>query len=210
MDEKKNAKGPSVAYFCMEYGIHSALKIYSGGLGMLAGDYVKEASDSNVDMCAVGFLYRFGYFTQSLSMDGQQIANYETQNFGSLPIERQLDKDGNPKRTPAKTENAQNFLQFDRHGDVLDNFFKNFVRQCKEPSRFGFYRVAADQAEHLISVMKELLKNPEANKELLAPHKVDISEYENKVKAEQAKSVEPQNKEENEKGKRRETGTSPN
>ena len=96
MDVKPDAKRPSVAYFCMEYGIHSALKIYSGGLGMLAGDYVKEASDSNVDMCAVGFLYRFGYFTQSLSMDGQQIANYETQNFGSLPVERQLDKDGNP------------------------------------------------------------------------------------------------------------------
>ena len=96
MDVEPDKKRPSVAYFCMEYGIHSALKIYSGGLGMLAGDYVKEASDSNVDMCAVGFLYRFGYFTQSLSMDGQQIANYESQNFGSLPIERQLDKDGNP------------------------------------------------------------------------------------------------------------------
>jgi len=96
MDVKPDKKRPSVAYFCMEYGIHSALKIYSGGLGMLAGDYVKEASDSNVDMCAVGFLYRFGYFTQSLSMDGQQIANYESQNFNSLPIERELDKDGNP------------------------------------------------------------------------------------------------------------------
>jgi len=96
MDVEPDASRPSVAYFCMEYGIHSALKIYSGGLGMLAGDYVKEASDSNVDMCAVGFLYRFGYFTQSLAIDGQQIANYEAQNFGSLPIERQLDKDGNP------------------------------------------------------------------------------------------------------------------
>ena len=96
MDVKPDATRPSVAYFCMEYGIHSALKIYSGGLGMLAGDYVKEASDSNVDMCAVGFLYRYGYFTQSLNMDGQQIANYETQNFGSLPIERQLDAEGNP------------------------------------------------------------------------------------------------------------------
>ena len=96
MDVKPDAKRPSVAYFCMEYGMHSALKIYSGGLGMLAGDYVKEASDSNVDMCAVGFLYRFGYFTQSLSMDGQQIANYESQNFSSLPIVRELDKDGNP------------------------------------------------------------------------------------------------------------------
>ena len=96
MDVKPDTKRPSVAYFCMEYGIHSALKIYSGGLGMLAGDYVKEASDSNVDMCAVGFLYRYGYFTQSLTMDGQQVANYEAQNFGSLPIERQLDENGNP------------------------------------------------------------------------------------------------------------------
>ncbi len=96
IDVEPDKKRPSVAYFCMEYGIHSALKIYSGGLGMLAGDYVKEASDSNVDMCAVGFLYRFGYFTQSLSMEGQQVANYEAQNFSNLPIERQLDKDGSP------------------------------------------------------------------------------------------------------------------
>ncbi|MBR6170419.1 MAG: alpha-glucan family phosphorylase [Bacteroidaceae bacterium] len=96
MDVEPDHTRPSVAYFCMEYGIHSALKIYSGGLGMLAGDYVKEASDSNVDMCAVGFLYRFGYFTQSLAMDGQQIANYEAQNFSSLPVVRQLDADGNP------------------------------------------------------------------------------------------------------------------
>ena len=96
MDVEPDHSRPSVAYFCMEYGIHSALKIYSGGLGMLAGDYVKEASDSNVDMCAVGFLYRYGYFTQSLAMDGQQIANYEAQNFGSLPIEQQLNEDGTP------------------------------------------------------------------------------------------------------------------
>ena len=96
MDVKPDSKRPSVAYFCMEYGLNQVLKIYSGGLGMLAGDYVKEASDSNVDMCAVGFLYRFGYFKQSLSMDGQQIANYEAQNFNTLPVVRQLDKDGNP------------------------------------------------------------------------------------------------------------------
>ena len=98
MDVEPDHTRPSVAYFCMEYGIHSALKIYSGGLGMLAGDYVKEASDSNVDMCAVGFLYRFGYFTQSLAMDGQQIANYEAQNFAHLPIERQFDADGKSAR----------------------------------------------------------------------------------------------------------------
>ena len=95
MDVKPDQSRPSVAYFSMEYGLNQVLKIYSGGLGMLAGDYLKEASDSNVDMCAVGFLYRFGYFKQSLSMDGQQIANYEAQNFNSLPIERQLDADGN-------------------------------------------------------------------------------------------------------------------
>ena len=95
MDVKPDASRPSVAYFSMEYGLNQVLKIYSGGLGMLAGDYLKEASDSNVNMCAIGFLYRFGYFKQSLSMDGQQIANYEAQNFNSLPIERQLDADGN-------------------------------------------------------------------------------------------------------------------
>lgn len=95
MAVEPDKKRPSVAYFCMEFGMTQVLKIYSGGLGMLAGDYIKEASDSNVDMCAVGFLYRFGYFTQSLSMDGQQVANYEAQNFNSLPIERVLDENGN-------------------------------------------------------------------------------------------------------------------
>ena len=96
MNEAPNTDRPSVAYFCMEYGLTHVLKIYSGGLGILAGDYLKEASDSNVDMCAVGFLYRYGYFTQSLSMDGQQVANYEAQNFGSLPLERVMGEDGKP------------------------------------------------------------------------------------------------------------------
>ena len=95
MDVKPDPKRASVAYFCMEYGLSHVLKIYSGGLGILAGDYLKEASDSNVDMVAVGFLYRYGYFTQSLSLDGQQIANYEPQDFDRLPIERVLDADGN-------------------------------------------------------------------------------------------------------------------
>lgn len=94
MDVKPDSKRPSVAYFCMEYGLNHILKIYSGGLGILAGDYLKEASDSNVDLCAVGFLYRYGYFTQTLSMDGQQIANYEPQDFDHLPIERVLDENG--------------------------------------------------------------------------------------------------------------------
>lgn len=96
MSVKPDKNRPSVAYFCMEYGLTHVLKIYSGGLGILAGDYLKEASDSNVDMCGIGFLYRYGYFTQSLSMDGQQIANYEAQNFGSLPLERVKDENDQP------------------------------------------------------------------------------------------------------------------
>ena len=95
MDQKPDSSRPSVAYFCMEYGLNQVLKIYSGGLGILAGDYLKEASDSNVDMCGVGFLYRYGYFKQSLNMEGQQIAQYEAQNFNSLPIEKELDENGN-------------------------------------------------------------------------------------------------------------------
>ena len=95
MDVKPNKKRPSVAYFSMEYGLNQVLKIYSGGLGMLAGDYLKEASDSNVDLCGIGFLYRYGYFRQSLSMDGQQLAKYDAQDFSTLPIERELDASGN-------------------------------------------------------------------------------------------------------------------
>jgi starch phosphorylase len=87
---------PSISYFSMEYGLCNCLKIYSGGLGVLAGDYIKEASDSRINMTAVGFLYRFGYFTQTLSVDGQQIANYEPQNFNQLPIEQVLEADGRP------------------------------------------------------------------------------------------------------------------
>ena len=94
MKQPNRKEFPSVAYFSMEYGLCNALKIYSGGLGILAGDYIKEASDRRIDMTAVGFLYRYGYFTQTLSMDGQQIANYEPQNFNHLPIEPVIDKDG--------------------------------------------------------------------------------------------------------------------
>ena len=96
MNVKPDQTKPSVAYFSMEYGLTNVLKIYSGGLGVLAGDYLKEASDSNVDMCAVGFLYRYGYFTQTLSMDGQQIANYEAQNFNSLPLVQVMEENGEP------------------------------------------------------------------------------------------------------------------
>ena len=95
MAEKKNAKGPSVAYFCMEYGIHDSLKVFSGGLGILAGDYLKEASDSNVDMVAVGLLYRYGYFRQKISVWGDQIAEDVPQDFRSLPITAVKDASGN-------------------------------------------------------------------------------------------------------------------
>ena len=96
MDTPKNAEKPTIAYFSMEYGLTETLKIYSGGLGVLAGDYLKEASDCNVDMTAVGFLYRYGYFTQTLSMEGQQIANYDTQNFSDLPITQVKTEDDSP------------------------------------------------------------------------------------------------------------------
>lgn len=96
MDEPKDSKKPSVAYFSMEYGLTHVLKIYSGGLGVLAGDYLKEASDCNVDMTAIGFLYRYGYFTQTLSPEGQQIAKYEAQNFSNLPITQVMNADGTP------------------------------------------------------------------------------------------------------------------
>ena len=119
-------------------------------------------------------------------LDRQDELVVRDEKTGEISVVAGLNADGSPKRTPAKAENSQSFLQFDRHGDVLDNFFKNFFRQCKEPSRFGFYRVAADQADKLLEVMKELLKNPDANKELLAPHKVDTSDYEQKVREEQA------------------------
>ena len=93
MDQKPDASRPSVAYFCMEYGLYHFLKIYSGGLGILAGDYLKQASDSNVDMVGIGFLYRYGYFTQELAMDGSQIAKYEAQDFDRLPLHKVMDGD---------------------------------------------------------------------------------------------------------------------
>ncbi len=96
MDEPHDKNKPSIAYFSMEYGLTHVLKIYSGGLGILAGDYLKEASDCNVDMTAIGFLYRYGYFTQTLSPEGQQIANYEAQNFQNLPMEQVKNEDGTP------------------------------------------------------------------------------------------------------------------
>ena len=138
--------------------------------------------------------------------DEKDVLIVRDEKTGEISVVAGLDADGFPKRTPAKAENAQSFLQFDRHGDVLDNFFKNFFRQCKEPSRFGFYRVAADQADKLLEVIKDLLKDPEGNKEMLAPHKVDTSGYEKKVQEEQSaeKQEQPEQKQDDEPKKQEE------
>ena len=111
---------------------------------------------------------------------------------GEISVVAGLDAKGYPKRAQAKAEHSQEFLRFDRHGDAIDNFFKNFYRQCKEPTRFGFYRVAADTVEALLPVIKDLLKDPVANADLLAPHKVDTSAYQ---QAEEQQTTEEAKKE---------------
>ena len=111
---------------------------------------------------------------------------------GEISVVAGLDARGYPKRAQAKAEHSQEFLRFDRHGDAIDNFFKNFYRQCKEPTRFGFYRVAADMVEALLPVIKDLLKDPVANADLLAPHKVDTSAYQ---QAEEQQTTEEAKKE---------------
>ena len=138
--------------------------------------------------------------------DEKDVLIVRDEKTGEISVVAGLNADGTPKRTPAKAENAQSFLQFDRHGDVLDNFFRNFFRQCREPSRFGFYRVAADQADKLLEVIKDLLKDPEGNKEMLAPHKVDTSGYEKKVQEEQSaeKQEQPEQKQDDEPKKQEE------
>lgn len=95
MNDRATLQEPQIAYFSMEYGIHDSLKIFSGGLGILAGDYLKEASDSKVNLVAVGLLYRFGYFKQSISIHGDQLANYEAEQFSKIPVQPVFDKDGN-------------------------------------------------------------------------------------------------------------------
>ena len=136
--------------------------------------------------------------------DEKDVLIVRDEKTGEISVVAGLNADGSPKRTPAKVENARSFLQFDRHGDVLDNFFKNFFRQCKEPSRFGFYRVAADQADKLLEVIKDLLKDPDGNKEMLAPHKVDTSGYEKKVQEEQAAEKPEQTEQKQEEPKKQE------
>lgn len=118
----------------------------------------------------------------------QDVLLVRDEKTGEIGVIAGLGSDGTPKRVPPKAEHAQDFLKFDRGGDILDNFFLNFMRQCKEPSRFGFYRVPAEQADKLIEVMKDLLKNPEGNHELLAPHKIDMTPYHKAVQKEQPQS----------------------
>ena len=136
--------------------------------------------------------------------DEKDVLIVRDEKTGEISVVAGLNADGTPKRTPAKAENARSFLQFDRHGDVLDNFFKNFFRQCKEPSRFGFYRIAADQADKLLEVIKDLLKDPDGNKEMLAPHKMDTSGYEKKVQEEQAAEKPEQTEQKQEEPKKQE------
>ena len=127
---------------------------------------------------------------QKKKSDEQDVLVVRDEKTGEISVVAGLCRDGTPKRAPAKAENTPDFLRFDRNSDLMDSFFRNFFRQCKEPSRFGFYRIAADQAENLLGVMKELLKDPEANKEILSAHKVDTSNYEKEAKQSEGQAKE--------------------
>ena len=122
----------------------------------------------------------------------QDVLIVRDEKTGEIGVVAGLKRDGSPNLKAAKAENTQDFLRFDRHGDVLDNFFANFYRQCKEPKRFGFYRVAAEGADKVVEVLKELLKNPKKNEELLAPHKVDTTKYEQAAAQQQTQEGETQ------------------
>ena len=127
---------------------------------------------------------------QKKKSDEQDVLVVRDEKTGEISVVAGLSRDGTPKRAPAKAENTPGFLRFDRNSDLMDSFFRNFFRQCKEPSRFGFYRIAADQVENLLGVMKELLKDPEANKEILSAHKVDTSNYEKEAKQSEGQAKE--------------------
>lgn len=127
---------------------------------------------------------------QKKKSDEQDVLVVRDEKTGEISVVAGLSRDGTPKRAPAKAENTPDFLRFDRNSDLMDSFFRNFYRQCKEPSRFGFYRIAADQVENLLGVMKELLKDPEANKEILSAHKVDTSNYEKEAKQSEGQAKE--------------------
>ena len=127
---------------------------------------------------------------QKKKSDEQDVLVVRDEKTGEISVVAGLSRDGTPKRAPAKAENTSDFLRFDRNSDLMDSFFRNFFRQCKEPSRFGFYRIAADQVENLLGVMKELLKDLEANKEILSAHKVDTSNYEKEAKQSEGQAKE--------------------
>ena len=127
---------------------------------------------------------------QKKKSDEQDVLVVRDEKTGEISVVAGLSRDGTPKRAPAKAENTPDFLRFDRNSDLMDSFFRNFFRQCKDPSRFGFYRIAADQVENLLGVMKELLKDPEANKEILSAHKVDTSNYEKEAKQSEGQAKE--------------------
>ena len=127
---------------------------------------------------------------QKKKSDEQDVLVVRDEKTGEISVVAGLSRDGTPKRAPAKAENTPDFLRFDRNSDLMDSFFRNFFRQCKEPSRFGFFRIAADQVENLLGVMKELLKDPEANKEILSAHKVDTSNYEKEAKQSEGQAKE--------------------
>ena len=127
---------------------------------------------------------------QKKKSDEQDVLVVRDEKTGEISVVAGLSRDGTPKRAPAKAENTPDFLRFDRNSDLMDSFLRNFFRQCKEPSRFGFYRIAADQVENLLGVMKELLKDPEANKEILSAHKVDTSNYEKEAKQSEGQAKE--------------------
>lgn len=127
---------------------------------------------------------------QKKKSDEQDVLVVRDEKTGEISVVAGLSRDGTPKRAPAKAENTPDFLRFDRNSDLMDSFFRNFFCQCKEPSRFGFYRIAADQVVNLLGVMKELLKDPEANKEILSAHKVDTSNYEKEAKQSEGQAKE--------------------
>lgn len=127
---------------------------------------------------------------QKKKSDEQDVLVVRDEKTGEISVVAGLSRDGTPKRAPAKAENTSDFLRFDRNSDLMDSFFRNFFRQCKEQSRFGFYRIAADQVENLLGVMKELLKDPEANKEILSAHKIDTSYYEKEAKQSEGQAKE--------------------
>ena len=127
---------------------------------------------------------------QKKKSDEQDVLVVRDEKTGEISVVAGLSRDGTPKRAPAKAENTPDFLRFDRNSDLMDSFFRNFFRQCKEPSRFGFYRIAADQVENLLGVMKELLRDPEANKEILSAHKVDTSNYGKEAKQSEGQAKE--------------------